>query len=265
MRGGSQAHLVEAEDGCFFVAKFTGNPQGNRTLINEWITGQLMNQVGICTPVIRVLRLPEELHRGGGLFFKAGDERIPVRGTLHLGSQCPVNPEKTAMFDFLPEKLLPQVVNLADFARAFVLDKWLCQTDKRQAIFVRDPKAAGVLGFRAYLIDHGMSFAGSQWELVDAPMFGLCMQRGIYLIVDMQNSCEQAVSRIEAITEDALHAATEGVPSTWFSPGDDECLANLFVRLQRRKDHLRSLVSRHLEIITNSPALNSDMSAHLVH
>ena len=74
MRGGSQAHLVEAEDGCFFVAKFAGNPQGNRTLINEWITGQLMNQVGICTPVIRILQLPEELHRGGGLFFHAEDK-----------------------------------------------------------------------------------------------------------------------------------------------------------------------------------------------
>jgi hypothetical protein len=257
MRGGSQAHLVEAEGGCFFVAKFAGNPQGNRTLINEWITGQLMNQVGICTPAVRILQLPQKLYRSGGLFFQAGDKRIPVRETLHLGSQCPVDPEKTAIFDFLPEKLLPQVVNLADFARAFVLDRWLYQTDKRQAIFVRDQKAASALGFRAYLIDHGMSFAGNRWELADAPMFGLCIQREIYSIIDMQNFCEEALSRIEAITEAALYEAAEDIPSAWFSPGDDECLANLFVRLQRRKTDLRSLVSRHLEIVTDAPALIS--------
>jgi hypothetical protein len=257
MRGSSQAHLVETEDGCFFVAKFAGNPQGNRTLINEWITGQLMNQVGICTPPMRVLQLSERLYRGGGLFFQKGDKRIPVTETLHLGSECPVNPEKTAIFDFLPERLLPQVVNLADFARAFVVDKWLYQTDKRQAIFVREQKGPSVLSFRAYLIDNGMSFAGCQWELADAPMFGLCIQRGIYSIIDMQNFCEEALSRIEAITEAALYASAEDIPSAWFSPGDDECLANLFVRLQRRKADLRSLVSRHLEIITDAPALIS--------
>jgi hypothetical protein len=257
MRGASQAHLVEAEDGCFFVAKFAGNPQGNRTLINEWITGQLMAQVGICTPVIRILQLPEGLHRGGGLFFQAGNKTIPITETLHLGSQCPVNPEKTAIFDFLPEKLLPQVVNSADFARAFVLDKWISQTDRRQAIFVRDQESPRVLGFRAYLIDHGMSFSGSGWELADAPMFGLCIQRGIYSMVNVQNFYEEALSRIEAITEDALYAAAEDIPSAWFSPGDYKCLVNLFVRLQERQTELRSLVSRHLEIITDPSALIS--------
>jgi hypothetical protein len=173
MAGASQAHLVEAEDGCLFVAKFAGNPQGNRTLINEWITGRLMNQIGICTPAICILHLPERLYCGGGLFFETGDKRMLVAETLHLGSQRPANPEQTAIFDFLPDKLLPQVVNLADFAKAFVLDRWLYQTDTRQAVFVRDQKTASVLGFRAYLIDHGMSFAGSQWELADAPIFGL--------------------------------------------------------------------------------------------
>ena len=29
------------DDGQFYVAKFQGNPQGNRTLINEWIGGKL--------------------------------------------------------------------------------------------------------------------------------------------------------------------------------------------------------------------------------
>jgi hypothetical protein len=220
MTGPSQAHLVEAEDGCFFVAKFAGNPQGNRTLINEWITGQLMNRVGICTPAIRILQLPEKIYRGG-VFFQAGDRRIPIPQTLHLGSQCPVNPEKTLIFDFLPGKLLPQV-NLADFPKAFVLDTWLYKTDRRQAIFVRDQNPASVLKFRAYLIDHGMSFDGNQWELANAPTFDRYILSRMYSMIQVQAFYEEVLPRIEAINNTALCAAAEGVPSSWFSPGDYE-------------------------------------------
>src|SRR3954470_380979 len=59
MRGNSQAHLVEGSDGHFYVAKFMGNPQGTRTLINEWFTHQLFRQFGISTPSLRVLRLTQ--------------------------------------------------------------------------------------------------------------------------------------------------------------------------------------------------------------
>jgi hypothetical protein len=37
MCGGSQAQLVQGDDGHSYVCKFVGNPQGTRTLINEWI------------------------------------------------------------------------------------------------------------------------------------------------------------------------------------------------------------------------------------
>jgi hypothetical protein len=37
MRGGAQAHLLEGEDGAFYVVKFTNNPQHRRILINEWL------------------------------------------------------------------------------------------------------------------------------------------------------------------------------------------------------------------------------------
>jgi hypothetical protein len=164
-----------------------------------------------------------------------------------------VNPEKTLILDFLPGKLLPQV-NLADFPKAFVLDTWLYKTDRRQAIFVGDQNPASVLKFRAYLIDHGMSFDGNQWELANAPTFDRCSLSRMYSMIQVQAVYEEVLPRIEAINNTALCAAAEGVPSAWFSPGDYECLANLFVRLQRRQSDLRSLVSRHLEMVIDSPA-----------
>ena len=35
MRGGAQAHLIEAHDGNYYVVKFRNNPQHRRILVNE--------------------------------------------------------------------------------------------------------------------------------------------------------------------------------------------------------------------------------------
>jgi hypothetical protein len=245
MRGGSQACLVEAEDGCSYVAKFAGNPQGSRTLINEWIATRLMQRLSICTPPLRVLELPERLLASGDFNFQTNSRSIPVEGAFHLGSLCPVNPSQTAIFDFLPQKLLSKVTNLSDFGLAFVLDKWLHQTDKRQAIFVRQDIPGQGLGFRAHLIDHGMAFSGSRWELADIPLHGLCMDRQIYSMIDMPLLIEQALSRLESITDADIYAIAETVPSAWFADEDFEALAKLLSSLLKRRNTLGLLLARH--------------------
>src|SRR3954447_19037736 len=123
MRGGSQAQLVQGDDGQYYVAKFTGNPQGTRTLINEWITAQLLRKLNVSTPPLVVLQLKDELVESAeGLYFTVGDRRIRIGAGLHLGSLCPVDPVATAILDFLPQHLIHKVVNLADFAKLLVLD-----------------------------------------------------------------------------------------------------------------------------------------------
>ena len=156
MRGGSQARLVKDRDGSFYVAKFTGNPQGTRILINEWFASQLFQHLRIATPPLRVLRLTRAVSAvSEDLVFHVGKTRIAVEPGLHLGSQSPVNPETTAIFDFLPQRMLSRVTNPEDFAKALVLDLFLGQTDGRQAIFVREGFGS-VYRLYAYLIDHGV-------------------------------------------------------------------------------------------------------------
>jgi len=41
MRGGSQAHLMRASDGAFYVVKFQNNPQSPRVLANEMFATQV--------------------------------------------------------------------------------------------------------------------------------------------------------------------------------------------------------------------------------
>jgi HipA-like protein len=245
MRGGSQAHLVQGDDGLFYVAKFLGNPQGNRTLINEWIVCRLLVDMGISTPSLRILELPAKLQPHEDLYFLVGSKRIAPQGVLHLGSQCPVDPEKTAIFDFLPDKLLPNVKNLTEFATKFVFDQWVSQSDRLQVIFVRDRKVAPI-GFRGYFVDHGMAFDGDRWQLCDRPLCGLAFQAKVYSYLDLGVLVEKALCQVESINETTLLSAAEGVPSSWFAPGDQEGLDTLLVKLGRRQLNLPAVIARQL-------------------
>jgi hypothetical protein len=249
MRGGSQAFLVQGEDDQFYVTKFGGNPQGDRTLINEWITHRLFLQLGISTPPLRVLRLTEQTKQIERLCFQMGSQYVPIKSLLHLGSQCPVDPNTTAIYDFLPRRLLSKVVNLADIGSAFVVDRWLGQTDSRQGVFVREQTNIQSIQLRLYLIDNGMSFAGNQWEVLDSPQYGLYMDRSVYSVLEMTAVCRETLFRIDSLTETDLYAAAQHVPGCWFADNDYDALAKLFALLERRRSRLGSVISRHLETL----------------
>ena len=246
--GRSQGHLVQGSDGRFYVAKFAGNPQGNRTLINEWIAYRLFERLEVSTPALRVLRLSEETRDKAGLCFSVGSRNISVQPGLHLGSQCPVDPTTTAIFDFLPRKLLRSlVVNLADFAKAFVVDKLLGQTDSRQCIFVRESRPGNSdVGFRAYMIDHGSILAASQWKFQHPSRYGIYLDSTVYSIVDMHSLCGEATEMIRHTSVSELYPAATGIPSAWFSDADYERLAKLFTDLQNRVSGVDSLISSQL-------------------
>jgi hypothetical protein len=247
LRGGSQARLVEGEDGRFYVAKFAGNPQGNRTLVNEWIAQSILSRLGVSTPPLCVLRLPKAL-RSEALYFSVGNRRIRVEGDSHLGSLCPVNPETKAIFDFLPVRLLEKVSNLNDFAKVFVVDRWLYQVDHRQVVFVRERSSSeNQIRFRAHFIDHGMAFAGSYWELREATEHGLYLDRAVYSLINMREICEQTASQIEQLTEDEVFSANATLPSGWLTADDKKELSRLLEDLYKNRLKLRRVVTSQLK------------------
>ena len=256
MRGGSQSWFVLGDDNLWYVAKFAGNPQGTRTLVNECFAGQILKQIGISTPNLRVLLLPQELVCED-LYFQVGAKRLAPQGRLHLGSQCPVNPETTMILDFLPSKMFPKIVNLTEFASMLVFDKWVAQTDSRQAIFVRDRSVVRDFRFRAYFIDHGMILGGAEWELRDAPVDGIYFRREVYSYIDLQALIEESVCRLETISEASLLCTLDGIPSAWLATGDRESFVKLLGKLQQRQTKMRSIISRHLNAM-DLPTPGSD-------
>ncbi len=247
MRGGSQAHTVKAADGYYYVAKFVGNPQGCRTLINDWIGHSLMRRIGISTPDMSILHLPalsSTIPGHENLYFLIGSHRLPPLGTVHLGSRYPVNPDKTAILDFIPPRLFPKVLNREDFVLALLCDKWLHNVDTRQCIFARKP---GTNGLTAYFIDNGMIFSGDRWCLEDIPLHGVYFRKEIY--VDPLSMVEEGLARIQALDEATLWNTIAGFPGEWLAEGDHEALDALLHQLQSRQKKLPDIISRHLRVL----------------
>lgn len=244
MRGGAQALLVRAANKKVYVAKCVGNPQGTRTLINEWIVTRLLRLLKVSTPEVHLLQIKRGVPGGDLLEFQTGNRRAPIAEGVHLGSLCPVDPGRAAIFDFLPRHLLSKVVNLPDFVLAYVFDQWVSHADSRQAIFVRERCADKTAKFRAYLIDHGLSFGGSRWELRDTALQGLYSDRSIYTGTDFEAECHGAADRIAQLGDAALISAEREIPAEWLATGDREQMTQLTEGLSRRKESLHDVVDR---------------------
>ena len=241
MRGGSQSRLVQCAGG-FYVAKFLGNPQGNRTLINELVSHRIIEHLGISTPTVQLLELPPDQE----VFFQMGSDRVLPQAGPHFGSRCAADPEKKVIFDFLPRRLLSKILNIEEFATMFAVDRWLYNTDRRQAVYTRAPAKGGKVVFKASFIDNGNTFGGQEWQFHDAPLHGIAFDISIYSLIDMRALTRIAVERIQAITTGTLQSAADGVPDTWLAPGDHARLSHLLNELSIRRRRLGSMIARHL-------------------
>src|SRR5258708_7141958 len=225
MRGGAQAHLLEASDGHFYVVKFLNNPQHQRILINEWISSAFLGYLGISTPQPEFVRVSNQfLEDHPAVHLQLGSERRPVVPGWHFGSRYPGDPARSVVYDFLPDGLLDQVENLAEFRGILAFDKWMGNADSRQAIFFRArvkeflPGSAAHplrLGFVAQMMDNGYVFEGPQWRLMESPVQGMYFRPSVYRSVRGLKDFEPWIERIRNFPVEVVDEAAKQIPSAW--------------------------------------------------
>src|SRR5690242_9208460 len=116
MRGGAQSHLLEADDGHWYVVKFLNNPQHRRILVNELLAGVFLEYLQIAAPETALIHLtPAFLGANPDVHLTIGTRRTEIEPGWHFGSRYPGDPRRTAVYDFLPDALLSNVANLEDF------------------------------------------------------------------------------------------------------------------------------------------------------
>jgi len=251
MRGGAQAHLLEGEDGGYYVAKFTNNPQHRRILINEWLACVFLRYLQIYVPETALVELtPDFVESNPELYFSIGPRREPVKPGLHFGSRMAVDPDRVAVFDFLPDKLLAKVENRIDFLGMLVFDKWVGNADSRQAVFFRaraknwtplKGEAPARIGFFAQMIDHGFAFNGPHWGFQDSPLQGLYFRTSVYDEVRSLDSFEPWLEMVANFPASVIDSAWKEIPREWLEE-DEEELEKLLETLLKRREQVPRLI-----------------------
>jgi hypothetical protein len=239
LRGGAQAHLLRASDGACYVTKFQNNPQHIRVLPNEMLATKLGLALGLPMPRVEVIEVSGWLiEQTEDLRISLGGAKIPCRngkqlGSLYVGSESP-----GMSFDYLPRELLERVLNIGDFPRVLILDKWTCNSDGRQAIFW---KARRRHRYAATFIDQGYCFNAGEWTFPDSPLRGVYANNCVYEGVMGWEAFEPALSRAEEMDAHTIWRCAAEIPEEWYE-GDRDGLERLVETLRHRRPTIRRLI-----------------------
>lgn len=251
MRGGAQAHLLECDDGRFYITKFVNNPQHRRILVNEWISSVFLNFLQISAPDTALVSVTEAfLKANPDVYLQLGSHRLDVEPGWHFGSCHPGDPSRMTVYDFIPDTLLEKVVNLNEFLGVLVFDKWLGNADARQSIFFRaklkdrrhaQEQSSIRLGFVASMMDHGYVFEGPHWTFTDSPLQGLYFRPTVYRKVRSFEDFEPWLNRVMHFPEEVVDQAFRQVPPQWLA-GEEGELERLLTRLMARRKRVPELI-----------------------
>jgi hypothetical protein len=245
MRGGAQAHLLECDDGHFYVVKFLNNPQHRRVLINEWIAAVFLNYLQISAPEVAIVSLSAGFLEGNPeIYIQLGSHHRAVEPGWHFGSRYPGDPGKVMVYDFLPDVLLDKVVNAGEFLGALAFDKWMGNADARQSIFYRAklrpwPPAGSAAppraSFVAQMVDHGYVFDGPHWKFPDSPLQGLYFRPSVYQKVRGWDDFQPWLDRVVYFPEEVIDTAQKQIPPEWLAEDAAELQAILEKLMSRRR------------------------------
>ena len=251
MRGGTQAHMLECDDGCSYIVKFRNNPQHRRILVNELVAAIFLRHIQVATPETAIVNIDGSfLADNPEVQMQFGGRSIEVEAGWHFGSRYPGNPDSTAVYDFLPDSLLPKVTNLEDFRAALVFDKWTVNTDARQCIFFRAMIRQGGSpfvqpGFVVRMVDNGHIFNGRHWDFPESAVQGLYCRKLVYGKTCSLDDFEPWLTQVVNFPNEVMDEAWKRVPSQWVD-GDEDALEQLLERLYRRRKYVPELLATSL-------------------
>jgi hypothetical protein len=230
---------MRCSDGHYYVVKFQNNPQGLRILANEMLGMSLASRLDLRVPGGEIVSVSEELvGHCKDLSVQLGRGRQRCHAGLQFGSRYPARYKETPVFDVLPTEQLGYVSNLSDFLGMLVFDKWTCNTDGRQAIFICERET---LQYSAYMIDNGFCFNAIEWTFPDAPLRGLYSHREVYESVRGMKSFASWIERVERINESVLEDIYSAIPPEWYGQ-DFGAIEKMLARLLLRRRLVPELI-----------------------
>jgi hypothetical protein len=240
-----------ANDGQTYVVKSINNPQKRRTLVNEWVANALFRNCGLAVAWQSPITIPGDVLAGLRADSEAARWWPDDSAVQHFGSRLVVNPGEQAIYDVIPDPLLPTVVNLSDFVGALVLDVWLGNIDVRQAVFFRGQtkhlhgssrQHGNSRRLSALLIDHGQCFGGASWKLRGCQPVKPFPWGNVYAGIASQSDFTPWLDRVAEVTLSDLESISTSIPTDWIA-GEAANLDELFSDLLNRRSTLPRLLA----------------------
>ena len=176
------------------------------------------------------------IEHSNALALLSGGKLVKPTPGPAFASRLPTNDPAIPVYDYLPEPALSNIANLAEFAGALAVDKWLCQCDGRQVVFCKPSRRTRT---RAYFIDWGFVFNAGNWNFPDSPLRSIYMRNAAYASITGWEGFEPWLSCIERFPESKLDAIMAAIPAKWATP---EKLAGLEAAILARRHKVRDLI-----------------------
>jgi hypothetical protein len=198
-------------------------------------------RLGLPMPRVEVIDVSDRLiENSDDLRMELRGASIPCSSGRQLASLYAGDMTEASIREDLPDAAFQDVVNIQDFARVLVLDKWTCNSDGRQAIFKHE--ASRSRRYTAVFIDQGFCFNAGEWNFPDAPLRGAYARQRVYENVTAWESFEPALTRVEQMDPDELWRYAAQVPEEWYEY-DASGMKRLIETLYRRRLRIRDLIS----------------------
>ncbi len=240
MRGGAQGHLMLGADEHLYVVKFQNNPQATRVLANEFLATKLAEAAGLSVPLCDVIEVtPWLVETTAELCIRLPHSSERCRSGLQFGSRFVGGLMPGMVVDYLPEVPLGETKNLTEFAGMLVIDKWTCNVNGRQAVFVRKGREKK---YAAVFIDQGYCFNAALWKFQDITLRGVFPRNMVYEHVVGWESFEPWLGRVERMDAAKIWGFAEKIPPEWYG-GDVGEMEKLIEQLLVRRLLVRELIS----------------------
>jgi hypothetical protein len=198
-------------------------------------------RLGLPMPKVAVIEVCQWLiEHSPELRLQLAGAQIPCKSGKQLGSIYVGQHGPGLMFDYLPNEMLKDVRNLADFARVLVLDKWTSNSDGRQAVFCR--KNVRSRRYAATFIDQGYCFSASEWTFLDYPLRGVYSSNCVYEGVKGWEAFEPALTRAESMDAESIWQCAADIPEEWYE-GDRPSLERVGEEVWKRRGSIRGLIT----------------------
>jgi hypothetical protein len=230
----SKPVLLRASDSRAYVTKWMFKERENRRLINEWIAAPVLRYMGAICPETAIIEVSEQFIKQNRAVLQAafGKAFVNIKAGPVFASHFDEHAELVNN-----QPLLEHVVNITDFHAALVADVFLCQGDKRQAIFER----VGRRQYRARLIDNANALESVWWQFKTEPN-AVFADRAVYQTLT-PIALEQYIEKLEAMPRSIIANSINQLPQCWIG-SDRGQLEHVFKTLLQRQRNLRFLMHR---------------------